>query len=169
MVHRGVGRNVELADDLFSENVRTNGVLVGVAGSKHRIQERLAGFRDLATTIEDMFSVHDKFVTRLVWRGTHSGPYGGVKATGKPVKVRDFAVWRFEDSKVVKVSTIQDQFGLLKQIGYFLRRSMARRPLPAGRGRRATGGGTRQVARTLRRERGPALIWCVLSPCRLNG
>jgi hypothetical protein len=60
MVHRGVGWNIVLADDLFSEDVRTNGVLVGVAGLKGRIQERLAGFPDLTTTIEDMFSAHDK-------------------------------------------------------------------------------------------------------------
>ena len=85
----GWAENVELADDLFSENVRTNGVLVGAAGPKRRIQERLAAFPDLTTTIEDMFSAHDKVVTRLVWRGTHTGPYGGVKATGKPVEVRD--------------------------------------------------------------------------------
>ena len=38
------GGNVALADDLFSENIRTNGVLVGEAGPKRRTQERLAGF-----------------------------------------------------------------------------------------------------------------------------
>jgi ketosteroid isomerase-like protein len=47
------------------------------------------------------------------------GSYGGVEATGEPVEVRDFAVWRFEDGKVAEISTIQDQFALLKQIGYF--------------------------------------------------
>ena len=51
---KGWAGNVALADDLFSENVRTNGVLVGVAGPKRRIQERLAAFPDLATTIEDI-------------------------------------------------------------------------------------------------------------------
>lgn len=94
MVHRGVGRNIALAVDLFSEDVRTNGVLVGAAGPKRRIQERLAGFPDLTTTIEDMFSAHDKIATRLVWRGTYNGSYGGVKAAGRPVEVRDFAVCR---------------------------------------------------------------------------
>jgi predicted ester cyclase len=99
--------------------VRTNGVLVGVAGPKRRIQERLAGFGDLTTTIEDMFSANDKIVTRLVGRGTHTGSYGGVESVGKPAEVRDFAAWRFEDGKVAEISTIQDQFALLKQIGYF--------------------------------------------------
>ncbi len=54
------GGNVALADDLFSENVGTNGVLVGATGPKHGIRERLAGFPDLTTTIEDIFSAHDK-------------------------------------------------------------------------------------------------------------
>ena len=43
----GWAGNIALADGLFSENVRTNGVLVGAAGPKRRIQERLAGFPDL--------------------------------------------------------------------------------------------------------------------------
>jgi predicted ester cyclase len=90
-----------------------------VARPKRRIQERLAAFPDLTTTIEDMFSAHDKIVTRLVWRGTHTSSYGGVKATGKPVEVWDFAVWRFVGGKVAEISTIQHQFALLKQIGYF--------------------------------------------------
>lgn len=68
--------------------------------------------------IEDMFSAHDKIVTRFVWRGTHTGSYAGIEATGKRVQVPGFASWRFEDGKVVEISTIQDQFALLKQAGY---------------------------------------------------
>ena len=51
-------------------------------------------------------------------RGTHTGPYGGVPATGKPVEVRDSAIWHFRDSKVAEIFTLQDQFAMLKQIGY---------------------------------------------------
>lgn len=99
------------------------------------------------TTIGDMLSAHDKVVTRHVWRGTHTGSYGDVKATGKPVEVRDVAVWRFEDAKVAKISTIQDQFAPLKQIRYFPKGSMRRSPCLL-----AAGGGTWQVARILRRR-----------------
>jgi hypothetical protein len=56
----GWAGNIALADDIFSENVRTNGVAVGGARSKRRIQERLAGFPDLSVDIEDMFSADDK-------------------------------------------------------------------------------------------------------------
>jgi predicted ester cyclase len=110
--------NVALAEDLFSEEVRTNGVHVGVAGPVGRIQDRLTAFPDLTTEIQDMFVSGDKLAVTLIWRGTHTGPYGGVAGTGKPVEVRDTAIWHFQDGKVTEILTLQDQFGLLKQIGY---------------------------------------------------
>jgi predicted ester cyclase len=89
-----------------------------VAGPKRRIQERLDGFPGLTTTIVDMFAAHDKIVTQLVWRGRHTGPYGDTEATGKRVEIADFAVRRFGYGEVAEISTIQDQFVLLKQIRY---------------------------------------------------
>jgi predicted ester cyclase len=115
---RGWRGEVTMAQDIFSENVKTNGVLVGVAGPVGRIRERLAGFPDLSTTIEEILSAGDTVVTRLTWRGTHAGPYGGVAATGKLVQVRDMAIWHFRDGRVAEIWTLQDHFGFLKQIGY---------------------------------------------------
>jgi predicted ester cyclase len=110
--------NLALADDIFSSELRTNGTLVGVAGPVGRIRERLTAFPDLTTDIEDVFVSGDKLAVTLIWSGTHRGDYGGVAATGKRVEVRDTAIWHFRDGKVVEILTLQDQFGLLKQIGY---------------------------------------------------
>jgi len=110
--------NLAMADDIFSEEVWANGVRVGVAGPVGRIRDRLRGFPDLTTTIEDMFVSGDKLAVTLIWRGTHCGEYGGVAATGKTVEVRDTAIWHFRDGKVAEILTLQDQFGILKQIGY---------------------------------------------------
>lgn len=110
--------NLALADAIFSEELRTNGVHVGVAGPVGRIRDRLVGFPDLTTGIEDMFVSGDKLAITLMWRGTHTGSYGGVAGTGKHVEVRDSAIWHFKDGKVTEIFTLQDQFGLLKQIGY---------------------------------------------------
>jgi predicted ester cyclase len=110
--------NLALADGIFSEDVRTNGVHVGVAGPVGRIRDRLTGFPDLTTSIEDMFVSGDKLAVTLMWCGTHTGSYGGVAASGKPVEVRDTAIWHFRDGKVTEILTLQDQFGMLKQIGY---------------------------------------------------
>ena len=65
-----------------------------------------------------MLAAHDKIVTRLVWRGRHTGPIWGRRGHRKRVEIADFAVWHFEDGQVAEISTIQDQFALLKQIGY---------------------------------------------------
>jgi predicted ester cyclase len=110
--------DLAMASDIFSEELRTNGVHVGVAGPVGRIRDRLAGFPDLTTSIEDMFVSGDKLAVTLIWRGTHTGEYGGVAATGKRVEVRDTAIWHFRDGKVAEILTLQDQFGMLKQIGY---------------------------------------------------
>jgi predicted ester cyclase len=110
--------NLAMAEEIFSEDVTNNGVRVGVAGPVGRIRDRLTAFPDLTTTIQDMFVSGDKLAVTLIWRGTHTGPYGGVAASGKPVEVRDTAIWHFRDGKVTEILTLQDQFGMLKQIGY---------------------------------------------------
>jgi predicted ester cyclase len=83
--------DLAMADAIFSEDLRTNGVHVGVAGPVGRIRDRLTGFPDVTTSIQDMFVSGDKLAVTLIWRGTHTGSYGGVAATTKPVEVRDTA------------------------------------------------------------------------------
>jgi hypothetical protein len=84
----GWAGNIALADDIFSKGVRTNGVAVGVVGLKGRIQERLAAFPDLPAAIEDMFSADDKIITRLVWRGTHTGSYAASRPPASGCRFR---------------------------------------------------------------------------------
>jgi predicted ester cyclase len=110
--------NLAMADDIFSAELRTNGVHVGIAGPAGRIRDRLTAFPDLTTSIQDLFVTGDKLAVSLLWRGTHTGAYGGVAATGRQVEVRDSAIWHFRDGKVIEILTLQDQFGFLKQIGY---------------------------------------------------
>ncbi|GAA2361325.1 ester cyclase [Dactylosporangium salmoneum] len=107
-----------MADDLFSPQFRTNGLVVGVDGPRTTVLRRLAGFPDLTTEIEDLIAVDDTVVVRVVWKGTHSGTYGGLPPSGSRVEVRVMSIWRFEHGKVVDNWTIQDQFSLLQQVGY---------------------------------------------------
>ena len=115
---QGWAGDLAMADEIFSGDLRTNGVYVGVAGPVGRIRDRLTGFPDVTTNIQDMFVSGSKLAVMLIWRGTHTGPYGGVPATGKHVEVRDAAIWHFTDGKVTEIMTVQDQFAVLKQIGY---------------------------------------------------
>jgi hypothetical protein len=63
VVRAGCAKIIGAGDDVFSENLRTNEVLVG---SKRRMHVRLTGFPGLTTNVEGKFSVDDKVVTLLV-------------------------------------------------------------------------------------------------------
>jgi predicted ester cyclase len=91
-----------LADLIFSDQFSNNGVVVGPAGPKRNIRNRLSGFPDLKSIVEQLITVDDKVILRLRWTGTHTGPYLGVAPTGERVDVRGMTIWRFEDGKVVE-------------------------------------------------------------------
>jgi predicted ester cyclase len=108
----------DMADEVFSPQFRTNGLLVGVYGPLDTVRRRLGAFQDLETEVEDLIASGDKVVVRVRWTGTHTGEYSGAPASGKRVEVRVISIWRFAGGKVVDNWTIQDQFSLLQQTGY---------------------------------------------------
>jgi hypothetical protein len=75
-----------------------------------------------------MFSANDKILAGLVWRGTHTGSYGGVETAGKPVEV----FWRGKDGKVIEISTSGISSRFLSRLGTFRKMSMRRRPRAEG-------------------------------------
>jgi len=106
------------ADELFDPQFSTNGTVVGTAGPTANIAARLAGFPDLSTEVMTLVGSGDTVTIQVRWQGTHTGPYGGVAASGRKVDVRVISIWRFAAGKVVENWTLQDQFTLLQQIGY---------------------------------------------------
>ena len=113
----GWAGNLDLADDLFAADFRTNGKRVGPAGPKRNVTNRLTGFPDMQSSIKEQIALDDKVVMRVMFRGTHLGLYSGVPPTGKVVEVMALILWRFEEGKVVEDWTVADQFGLFQQLG----------------------------------------------------
>ena len=93
-----------------------NGVIIGRGGLKRGRQERLAGVPVLMTATGDMFSACDKIATRLVRRGTQTGPYGSSMPRASRLGFRTPSFGR-PDGQVDETSTVPDQFAHLKQIG----------------------------------------------------
>ena len=102
----GWAGNEHLADQIFDDRFSNNGVVVGPAGPKRNIRNRLVGFPDLKSAAEQLITVEDKVILRLQWSGTHTGPYLGVAPTGRRVEVRGMTMWRFADGKVVEDWTV---------------------------------------------------------------
>ena len=77
----------------------------------------LAAFPDLRFTIEDQVIAGDKVVTRWTAEGTHNGPLGDVKPTGKRVRIDGLILDCVVGDRVVERWEQWDQMGMMHQLG----------------------------------------------------
>jgi steroid delta-isomerase-like uncharacterized protein len=77
----------------------------------------LTAFPDGELTIEDLLQEGDKVVSRITYRGTHTGDLPGIPPTGKPVTVSAMIIDRFADGKIVESWRLFDQMGMMQQLG----------------------------------------------------
>lgn len=113
--------DIEAAGDFFWENmveqVPFPGQGPGVEGLKNVLRGMKAAFPDMHWTVEEQIAEGDKVLTRFEWTGTHRGPFLGVPATGRPVKVWGMVVDRFENGKIKDTRIIMDSLGMMMQLG----------------------------------------------------
>ena len=78
---------------------------------------------DVVTTMEDLVIAGDRVVGRFVYRGTHTGDFMGVPATGNPVEMTSIDIWRVADGLFAEhwdeLNTLQvfQQIGALPPLG----------------------------------------------------
>jgi predicted ester cyclase len=63
------------------------GQITGVAGARKQLFFIRATYPDLHLTVEDQIAEGDLVVTRITARGTHWGPWLGVRPTGKRIEI----------------------------------------------------------------------------------
>jgi steroid delta-isomerase-like uncharacterized protein len=71
----------------------------GRDGAKQYVAALRAGFPDLHLTVEGQVAEGDMVVTRWTARGTHTGAFQGISATGKAVRVAGTDIDRIIDGK----------------------------------------------------------------------
>ena len=89
----------------------------GIEGLKDVLRGLKAAFPDMHWTIEEQIAEGDKVLSRFEWTGTHYGPFLGVPATHRPVKVWGMVIDRFESGKIKDTRIIMDTLGLMVQLG----------------------------------------------------
>jgi steroid delta-isomerase-like uncharacterized protein len=89
--------------------------------SQKFVERFLKGFPDLNFTIEELYSVEDRVIARLILRGTHKGDWGGIPATENTFEMSSTFIIRIEDGKVVEEREDFDQLGFLRQLGWELK------------------------------------------------
>ena len=96
---------VALVDELFSPQFvdhSTPEQETGSTGVKAYVEQVRSGFPNIHITIEDIFAEGERVAVRTTWRGTHSGDYEGVEATGRYVERTMLQIFRVYDGKIVE-------------------------------------------------------------------
>ena len=76
-----------------------------------------SAFPDGTSTIEDMIVEGDKLVSRITYRGTHTGDLMGIPPTGKSVMMSEIIIDRLADGKIVESWRLFDQMAMMQQLG----------------------------------------------------
>jgi steroid delta-isomerase-like uncharacterized protein len=113
------GGKVSLVDQLYADDFVDDSP--GGGKGRQLIKEAVAVFHqacpDLRMEIEDVFATEDKVVIRYTGRGTQTGAFGEIPATGKAILVRGITVLLIENGKIKTEWTEYDRLGMLRQIG----------------------------------------------------
>lgn len=91
--------------------------LRGPAGVQAQLAAVHGAFPDLRMTVDDIVAEGDAVVVRFHVEGTHGGPFAGIPATGRSVRIGGMVLHRFRDGLIVEDHVVRDTFGLMVQLG----------------------------------------------------
>lgn len=74
-------------------------------------------FPDLHFVVEELIAEGDIVAVRLTMSGTHRGPWKGVEATGRAMRVSEMMFFRFAGGRLVELWEDYDEFGMWQQLG----------------------------------------------------
>ena len=107
----------QLLDDSYTNPEHPPMVPQGKEGAKIMFGMWDEAFPDYQMAIQDIVGEGDKVAVRWIFTGTNSGPFMGMHATGKAVKVGGINFFRFKDGKIADNLPEFDKFGMMQQLG----------------------------------------------------
>src|SRR4051794_40651540 len=113
-------RNLAMFNDSnFTANVvmHTNPDIVGIDSARAYYANYLTGFSNIQFTIVDVFGEGNKLVKHWNFKGTHTGMFFGISATGKNVNIDGVTLVRMENGKIAEERDFVDNYDLLGQLG----------------------------------------------------
>ena len=90
---------------------------LSMEGFKQLGELLLSAFAGGRSTVEDMIAEGDKVVSRLTFRGTHTGDMMGIPPTGKSVMISEIIIDRLANGKIVESWRLFDQMAMMQQLG----------------------------------------------------
>ncbi len=111
-------RNLAALDEIVARDLTYRGWDVdGLDDLKQKAGELLDAFPNLSMTVEDLIAEEDRVAAWATSRGTQSGEYEGIPATGRSYESLGAFRFRFRDGKVVEVWELYDALSFMQQLG----------------------------------------------------
>jgi predicted ester cyclase len=113
------GQSALLAELIAADHVGHDpfGDHYGVEGARIVVAEYRTAFPDMLLTIEDLVAARDTVAWRFSLRGTHTGPFLGLRPTGRLVTAVGIVYGRLKEGRVVESWVSFDTLSLLRQTG----------------------------------------------------
>jgi steroid delta-isomerase-like uncharacterized protein len=113
-------RNLAALDDLLATTFASwlpDGTRLGRAEYRDAVLASHQAFPDLVVEVLDQLAEGDKVTTRWRAAGTHRGPFAGIPATGRPVRITAMHLHRVVDGKLSEHWEEIDLLRLMRQLG----------------------------------------------------
>jgi hypothetical protein len=91
--------------------------IVGIEDFKAYYANFVTGFSEVEFTMEDVFGQGDKIVKHWKFKGTHTGEFFGLPATGNKVDVEGTTLVTMKDGKIAQEQDFFDNMVFLQQLG----------------------------------------------------
>jgi len=110
--------NYDVADEVIARGVpATTGMAMSPEMIKRVVPLMRAAFPDITYKVDQIIAEGDRIVAYWTASGTHKGEFRGVAPTGKQIKFSGFDIYRMSDGKLAERWGLNDDLGLLQQLG----------------------------------------------------
>jgi steroid delta-isomerase-like uncharacterized protein len=114
---------LEVVDEVIADNSVDHGTLppgmpAGKEGVKALAKSLRSAFPDFKIVIDLQIAEGDLVVQHATSTGTMKGEFAGMPPSGKSAKWEAIHISRIKDGKVVEHWAVQDQMGMLQQLGF---------------------------------------------------
>ncbi len=110
---------IEVLDTAYAPNIvlHTDPEIKGKANAKAYYANYVTGFSNRQFIVKEIFAQGNKLTKYWQFKGTHTGVFFGIPATGKKVDVIGCTIATIVDGKITEERDFFDNLEFLKQLG----------------------------------------------------
>ncbi len=110
---------VDVLDTAYAPEIVLHTVpeIKGIAKSKAYYAYFVTGFSNRKFIVKEIFASGDKLTKYWQFKGTHTGDFMGIPATGKTIDIEGCTIARMVNGKIVEERDFMDNMSFLTQLG----------------------------------------------------